>query len=173
MAADSWEEEPRNSSVHLAPLCVLRTIELTVLLTPRTFMIRFFKTSRNSSISSARTSVTMSNSPVTSYSSSILSSLDRPGLRRPCEATRRRCQRTPIEEPLVNYPPRTGAGRRWAIYRFLDPASLFTGSRQQDSSSFHYSDKPGRKDIGETVLDLCKSALRYWTRSAKIGRAHV
>src|SRR5256885_4949835 len=75
MAVDPWEEEPRNSSVHLAPLCVLRTIELTVLLTPRTFMILFFKTSRNSSISSAKTRVTMSNSPVTSYSSSILSSL--------------------------------------------------------------------------------------------------
>src|SRR5437879_8989150 len=52
-------------------------MELTVLLTPLIFMILFFKTSRNSSISSAKTRVTMSNSPVTSYSSSILSSLDR------------------------------------------------------------------------------------------------
>src|SRR5207249_9525475 len=52
-------------------------IELTVLLTPLTFIILFLRTSRNSSMSEAETTVTMSNSPVTSYRSTTLSRRDR------------------------------------------------------------------------------------------------
>src|SRR5208337_4240548 len=51
-------------------------MELTVLLTPLIFITLFLRISLNSSMSAAENTVTMSNSPVTSYSSSILSSLD-------------------------------------------------------------------------------------------------
>ena len=61
----------------LGPLGALSTIDVTVLFTPLLFRILFFKSSRNSSMSAVETSVTMSNSPVTSYSSSTLGSLDR------------------------------------------------------------------------------------------------
>lgn len=64
------EEEERG------PLCVWSTTELTVLLTPLIFMIRFFRMSRNSSMSLADTKETMSNSPVTSYNSSMFGMSD-------------------------------------------------------------------------------------------------
>src|SRR2546425_9396688 len=55
----------------------MRTTELTVLFTPLIFSILFLRISLNSSMSEAETKVTISNSPVTSYSSSRLLSLDR------------------------------------------------------------------------------------------------
>ena len=48
----------------LAGYC--KTIDVTVPFTPLIFMILFFRMSRNSSMSAADTSATMSNSPVTS-----------------------------------------------------------------------------------------------------------
>jgi hypothetical protein len=66
-----WRERARG------PLCVLRMMELTVLLTPLIFITLFLRMSLNSSMSEEENRVTMSNSPVTSKSSSRFSSLER------------------------------------------------------------------------------------------------
>jgi hypothetical protein len=61
----------------LGPFAAFSTMEVTVLLTPFIFRTLFFRKSRNSSMSAAETSVTMSNSPATSWSSSTLGNLER------------------------------------------------------------------------------------------------
>src|SRR2546421_1341396 len=149
-------------------------MELTVLLTPLIFMILFFKTSRNSSISSAKTRVTMSNSPVTSYSSSILSSLASactsssmwagstkmsPNASRGAMVVHRfRVLRLPLIPRFIDSLPRVASRR-------MESRVHMTIRFPKDACHGHHSDKPHqrqfvrkgafvRTEIRNTILDV-------------------